>query len=134
MARTKPMYDYKPSMGWRHTLEGGPYDGLSIRVLDADPEITFHNGLVVYRRELWLDDDGRPMQVKAKRAKRDGGDFDAPGYRYVWSDTETVFTKHIVLTATGNGRTVPLFEQTITWADGRRSVEEWRADELRQRD
>ena len=131
MPRGKPMSGHKHGMVWQHTLEGGPYDGLTVRVLEADPTVTFFDGLIVYERQLWLDDDGRPVMVTAKRAKKDGGDFEATGYRYVHRDTGVRFDRLTTLRAIPpDGIPVTLFEQTVVWADGTRHVDEWRHDRL----
>lgn len=125
------MSGYKHGMGWQHTLQGGPYDGLTVRVLDADPTVSFFDGMIVYERCLWLDDDGRPVMVAAKRAKMHGGDFDATGYRYVHRDTGVRFEKMVTLRAMlPDGIPVTLYEQNVTWADGTRHVDEWRNERL----
>lgn len=115
------MYGWKASLGWLHTLEGGPYDGLSVRAVEADPTITFFDGRLVYERKLWLDDDGRPVMVTCKRAKKDGGDFETAGYRYVWRDTGETFTRHVTLRL--NDELV--YEKTVVHQSGGRQVTEF---------
>lgn len=121
MSRAKPMGSFKEGLGWQHCLEGGPYDGLVVRAVGADPTITFFDGRLVYERQLWLDDDGRPVMVVGKRAKKDGGDFEAAGYRYVWRDTGVAVTRHVTLKVESE----LVYGKTVLYQGGGRQVTEF---------